>query len=213
MKIYTKLILLILCFPILLFAKTQQYKLDVAHSSVSFSIKHLKTITVLGDFKEITGNILFDKKKPKKSFFEGGVMAASVNTKNKKRDNHLRSADFFDVENYPGIHFKTKKIKKKRGQLVLIGDFTIKDVTKSVKIPITILGPKKDDWGMSHIGLKGQFEIDRSDYNLKWNKYLDSGDIVLGNKVQIDLKIEAETTIPGLKTRRRPRGYFFKKKR
>ena len=211
MKARKRLMIIFLCFPLVLFAKTEQFQVNAKNSNVSFSIQNLSTITVKGRFYSVTGNILLDPKKPKKAYFEGGVLTSSINTKNNKRDKHLRSSDFFHVEKFPTIYFKTKKIKKKKGQLILIGDFRIKDITKRVKIPIKILGPKKDDWGLSHIGIKGAFEIDRREYGLIWNKVLDTGNFLIGNKVKIELEIEADTKITGLHTRQKPQSFFFKK--
>ncbi len=131
-----------------------EYDIDKSHSRVGFSVKHMVISTVRGDFNEYSGIVLFDENDVSKSKVEGTVQVASINTDNEQRDNHLKNADFFDVENYPVIKFVSTKVTQKDDQYIMTGDLTIRDVTKSVEIPFNVTGVLTDPGEMTVWALK-----------------------------------------------------------
>ena len=151
MKKGSALALIALLFTVGL-AFSADYQVDPNHSTVQFSAKHLLISTVTGKFKEFSGTISYDDKDITKSSVSGTIKTASIDTGVADRDNHLRSADFFDVEKNPEITFKSTKVEKSGDGVTISGDLTIKGVTKQVKFPATVNGPIKDPWGNSRIG-------------------------------------------------------------
>ncbi len=135
-----------------------------------------------------TGAITYDPADPAVFKADVTIQAKSINTKAAKRDDHLRSADFFDVEKHPAITFTTIKLDKQDGQMVLTGSLTMKGVAKEVSIPVTIAGPVQ---GGSIIGLSGSFTLNRQDYGINWNKALDNGGLAVSDEVKLDVNIEA----------------------
>lgn len=176
-----------------LFAAT--YKIDAAHSDVGFSISHLGISKVKGEFKDLNGQINWNGKDDvQNASFKGEIAVDSIDTQNKKRDDHLVSADFFNANKNPNITFESKEVKKRFGKLSVIGNLTINGVTKEVKIPVTINGPVTDPWGNEKIGIQGKLTIDRKDYGLTWNKTLDKGGVLIGEEVDIVLNIQGAKT-------------------
>ncbi len=167
------------------------YNIDPSHSTVGFSVKHMVVTNVHGTFDDFEGVIMFDEKNPEKSTVEVTIKTASVNTRNQKRDDHLRSGDFFLAEDHPTITFKSTKVKKKDDGWVAVGDLTIRGVTKTVELPFTVAGPVKNPWGMMVIGAEANLVIDRQEYGVSWNNTLDQGGLAVSNKVKISLNIEA----------------------
>lgn len=163
------------------------YTIDPAHSSIGFSVKHMMVSTVPGTFDDFAGTVAYDAKDAASTKVDVTVQAKSVNTKMDKRDEHLRSPDFFDVAKFPAITFTTKSYDGK----VLVGDLTLKGVTKEISVPVVIEGPVKGMMGDEMIGLSGQFTINRQDYGVSWNKTLDAGGIALGNDVIVTVNVEA----------------------
>ena len=139
------------------------------------------------------GIILFDPNDLAHSKFDITIKASSINTKNEQRDTHLRSADFFEVEKYPLITFKTKKIVKNDGDnYTVTGDLTMKAVTKEIQFPVKVLGPVKNPMsGGEALGLESRFTVDRQDYGVNWNKALDNGGVLVGNVVDVSVALEA----------------------
>lgn len=181
---------LLLFFSSMIFAAS--YKVDSSHSDIGFSIKHLGISNVRGQFKDVSGTINWDgEKNLKDASIKGTVKVDSVDTQEPKRDEHLKSPDFFDAATYPEMTFKSTKIYKKRRSLYADGELTIHGVTREVTIPLTIEGPITDPWGNTKIGASTQFVIDRKDYGLTWNKTLDKGGLVVGDDVTITLSVEA----------------------
>lgn len=166
------------------------YDIDKAHTRVGFAVKHMVISTVRGEFSDYDGKIYFDEKDITKSSLEGTIKVASINTNNEKRDNHLRSGDFFDAEKYPEIKFKSKSIQKKGENYVMIGDFTIRDVTKEIEIPFKLIGTLMDPWGSKRVGIEAEFNINRKDYGVAWNKTLDNGGFVVSDEVTIEIAFE-----------------------
>lgn len=162
------------------------YEIDTVHSSIGFSVKHMMVSTVTGDFGDYKGTISYDETKPEATTADVTIQAKSINTRNEKRDDHMRASDFFDTEKYPTITFKGKSMSGNN----LVGDLTIKDVTKEVSVPLTIEGPVKGMQG-NIIGLSGEFTINRQDYGVNFNKTLDNGGLAVGNDVKVIINLEA----------------------
>lgn len=167
------------------------YKVDSAHSTVGFLVKHLAITEVRGSFSNFAGVIEYDAAKPEASKASGSVQAVSINTGIEARDKHLRSADFFDVAQFPEIRFETLSARKDGDEWVVKGKFTMHGVTREIELRGTLDGPVKDPWGKMRIGLAARTTINRQDYGLRWSQKLDSGGLVVGDLVKIELHIEA----------------------
>ena len=167
------------------------YQIDRAHSSLGFSVKHLTVSAVNGEFTDYSGTIQFDKADPSMFAAEVNIKTASIDTRQKQRDDHLRSADFFDAEKFPMISFKSKKLAAQGNTYLLTGDLTMHGVTKEISIPLTIAGPVKGPMGGEVIGISGETMINRQDFGVSWNKALDSGGYVVGDEVKVSVNIEA----------------------
>jgi polyisoprenoid-binding protein YceI len=181
-------------FTLLLASATfaaDKYELDPVHTRIGFTARHLMINNVSGRFTEFTGNILYDEQDPSKSTVSVKIQAASVNTENKMRDDDLRSANFFDVAKYPEITFQSSRIEKQGDGYLCVGTLAMHGVSKEITIPFTVLGKIKDPWGNTRIGLEAEFKIDRRDWGLTYSKTLDSGGLVVGNDIKIDLNVEA----------------------
>jgi polyisoprenoid-binding protein YceI len=170
---------------------TRTYKIDKAHSEVVFQIRHLVT-KVRGRFDDFEGMIQLNENSPELSSVEFTIKAASINTNEKDRDTHLRSADFFDVEKFPALTFKSKQILKKSNESYdVVGDLTIHGVTKEIVLPVTHLGKAKDPWGMERAGFEAEFTLNRKDFGLMWNAPLELGGFLVGDDVKASLSIQA----------------------
>lgn len=170
------------------------YSIDAAHSKVGFEIDHLVISTVEGKFTSFSGAINIDKTIGK-SIADVSVDISSIDTSNKDRDDHLRSADFFDVAKFPKMTFKSKTVILKGKDLTLKGDLTIKGTTKSVIFKGKYLGAAKGLYGEERIAFKASTEINRQEYGLSWSKAVEAGPVV-GDEVEIDLVIEAVKDAP-----------------
>ncbi len=170
------------------------YTVDKAHSSIGFSIMHMMISRVVGQFDDFTGDVQFDPDDPANSKLDFDIEVATINTKNDKRDGHLRGADFFDAEKFPLIIFRSRKIvKKEAGVYDVTGDLTMKGVTKEVTYPVTVLGPVKAPMsGGTALGLEARFSVDRQEYGVNWNKALDNGGLLIGNDVDVVVSIGLE---------------------
>ena len=170
----------------------EKWTVDGAHSSVNFSVRHLVISKTKGAFKDFTGDITFSEKDISHSSVNFTVQMASVDTENKDRDDHLKSPDFFDVEKFPTMIFKSKKIiKGDGGKFQLVGDLTIRDATNEITFECEFAGIAKDPWGNTKAGFSAETTINRQDFNVKWSKSLDGGGLVVGDDVQVNLEIEA----------------------
>jgi polyisoprenoid-binding protein YceI len=167
------------------------YNIDASHSSVGFAVKHLVISTVKGNFTDYSGTIMFDEKNPANSSVNVTIKAASINTDNDKRDQHLRSGDFFDAEKYPDIKFVSKKVVKTANAYEMTGHLTLKGVTKEVVIPFTLAGPITDPWGGTRMAAEGALTINRQDYGVSWTGGAKAGEAVVSDEVKIELNIEA----------------------
>lgn len=168
----------------------EKYSIDQSHTSVSFVVKHMVLAKVRGNFHEFTGTIIFDEADVTRSSVQGTVKVASIDTDNDKRDDHLRGADFFDVEKYPEITFSSTRIEKRGDNYVCSGNLTMRGVTKEVEIPFTITGKITDPWGNTRIGIEAGFTINRQDFGITWSKIMDNGGLVVSNDVKIELVAE-----------------------
>lgn len=169
-----------------------QWQFDTAHSSADFSVKHMMFATVRGSIPEVTGSIEFDPDNPAASQVEATLNAASISTGGDDRDNHLRSADFLDVENHPTITFKSTHVNVTgEGEAAITGDLTIRGVTKSVTLNAEFLGSGTNPWGQSVAGFNGSLKINREDFGLTWNQALEAGGVLVGKEVAIELNVQA----------------------
>jgi polyisoprenoid-binding protein YceI len=168
------------------------WKLDLAHTGIDFSVRHMMVTTVRGGFKKFDGTLEFDAAQPENTKVDVQIETASIETGTADRDNHLRSADFFDVEKFPYITFKSTKVEPKGGnEAVIVGDLTIRDVTREVRIEAEFLGEGKNPWGMTVAGFTGTTKIDREDFGLTWNVALETGGVLVGKEIKISLDVEA----------------------
>lgn len=170
---------------------TDKYTLDSAHSFIEFSVKHMLISNVKGTFDEFDATIIYDPENIGNSSVEVSISVASINTKNEKRDDHLRGDDFLDAGNHPSITFKSKKVEKKGDRYVAAGTLTIRGISKEVELPFTLNGPITNPWGQTVMGIEIEYEIDRQDYGVKWNKTMDNGGLVAGDDVKIEINLEA----------------------
>jgi len=170
------------------------YVVDGSHSSVGFTIRHLLA-KVNGSFNEFAGELNFDPAKIEATTGSMKIKTASINTNNGKRDGHLRSPDFFDAEKNPELTFVIKKVtadKKDKKKFKIEGDFTMHGVTKKETLTGEYLGTEKDPWGNVKAGFAATGKLSRKDYGITWNKTLDSGNVLLGDDVEIAINIEAD---------------------
>lgn len=168
-----------------------KFQIDPSHSSANFTIKHMMIAKVHGGFEKMSGSLVYDSANPEKSSIEVSIDAASINTREAQRDTHLKSADFFDVEKYPTITFKSNRVDGKLGSLKVIGDLTIHGVTKSVTLDVE--GPSdelKDPWGNTKVGASATTKINRRDFGLSWNAALEAGGFLVGEEVSITLEVQ-----------------------
>ncbi len=172
-------------------AAAARYDIDTAHSSVGFQIKHLAISKVNGSFNDFSGNFAFVEGDPSQWSAEAVIQAASIDTGNKDRDDHLRSADFFDVENFPTITFKSTGVTMTgAAEGVMKGELTMHGVTKEVELDLEFLGTVTDPWGNEKAGFSLSGKIDRREFGLTWSKALETGGLVVDDTVKIMLEIE-----------------------
>ena len=189
-KIFLKALSLSLLLPALALAEPVTYKVDTDHSGVGFSIRHFVS-NVPGRFRDFDGVIKYDKQNPAASTVELTVKAASIDTGNNDRDEHLRGPDFFDVQKFPTLTFTSTKVAAKDADtLDVTGNLTMHGVTKQVTIPVDVLGSVKTPNG-EKAGFESSFTVNRKDYGIVWNRVLDAGGSVLGEDVKITIAIEA----------------------
>ena len=174
----------------------ETYQFDKAHTGVGFQIRHIFT-NVSGRFTDFAGTIQVDRAKPESSAVEFTIQAKSIDTSEPRRDNHLRSADFFDVENHPTISFKSTSIKANgKDSWLVTGDLAMHGVTKQLTLPVTILGEGKDPMGNEKMGLETQVTLNRKDFGLTWNRALETGGMLVGEEVKVQIAIEANKAKP-----------------
>jgi polyisoprenoid-binding protein YceI len=173
-------------------AATTTWKIDPAHTAAQFAVKHMMIATVRGEFKGVTGTVIWDDQDLAKSSVDVTIDAKTVNTGEEKRDQDLRSTNFFEVEKYPTLTFKSKKVESAgSGKLKVTGDLTIHGITKEVVLDVE--GPSaavKDPWGNTRSAISATAKLNRQDYGVKWNANLDGGGVVVGDTVTITIDLE-----------------------
>ncbi len=183
---------LILMFASFLTVQAQtKWNLDPAHSKIGFSVTHLVISEVEGDFKKYEADITSSKEDFSDLAVTLKIDAASINTENEKRDEHLRAEDFFHTSQYPEIIFKSKSFKKTgKNKYKLTGDFTMRGVTKHISLDVVHNGTVVDPWGNTKAGFKLTGKINRFDYGLKWNNVIEAGGAVVGKEVRFNINIQ-----------------------
>jgi len=173
-------------------ASTITWKLDPAHSSAEFKVKHMMISNVKGSFNGLTGTLIEDTTDPTRSSVEASIDIASINTGDAQRDAHLKSADFFEAEKYPTMTFKSTRVEKKgEAEYAVTGDLTVHGVTKPVLFRVEgPSAPGKDPWGNTRIGLSATAKINRKDFGLSWNAALETGGFLVGEEIQISLEVQ-----------------------
>jgi polyisoprenoid-binding protein YceI len=180
---------------------TQTWQIDPAHTNVEFAVKHLMISNVKGRFGDVNGTLSGSLEDPADFTLDVTIDTQSVDTRQAQRDAHLRSPDFFDVEKFPTIRFVGKSIKGDvTDEFKLVGDLTIRDVTREVTLDVTNEGSLTDPWGNARIGFSAKTRIDRKDFGLQWNQALEAGGFVVGDEIKISVDVEltavaAESTV------------------
>ncbi|MGH9354966.1 MAG: YceI family protein [Terriglobia bacterium] len=171
---------------------TTAWNIDPAHSIAEFKVRHMMIANVKGQFPKISGVLTLDESDLAKSAAEASIEAASIETRDTQRDAHLRSADFFDVEKFPTLHFKSTSLSIVRdGELSVEGDLTIHGVTRKVRFAVEgPTPPTKDPWGNTRVAISAVTKINRKDFGLTWNAALETGGLLVGDEVTITLDAE-----------------------
>jgi len=185
-------LVILMCLALPLSALASTWTLDPDHSTAQFKVRHLMISNVKGVFEKISGTLNLDDKDITKSKVDVRIDTASINTNIKKRDDHLRSADFFDVAKYPSMTFTSTKVEKAGpNKLKVTGNLTIKGVTRQVALYVDGLTPEiKDPWGYGRRGASATTNLIRKDFGVNWNKTMDNGGMVVGEEVAIQLEAE-----------------------
>lgn len=183
---------LLLASPLAAQAETTKWNLDPSHTEVGFKVRHLMVTNVRGQFDKVSGAIELDEKDISKSKVTIDIDAASVNTNEPKRDEHLRSPDFFDVKKFPKLTFVSTAVKKAgKDKLQVVGNLTIHGITKSVTLDVNAPAQSiKDPWGNVKRGFEATTKIKREDFGLTWNKALEAGGVLVGSDVVITIEAE-----------------------
>ncbi|HEX2622549.1 MAG TPA: YceI family protein [Phototrophicaceae bacterium] len=171
-----------------------RYNFDPTHSAADFSARHMMITTVRGGFKNVNGYVEYDPANPANSYVEATIDTNQItSTGLQQRDDHLKSAEFLDIENFPTITFKSTKVEPygNGNNAKITGDLTIHGVTKSVVVDAELLGENKSPWGTTNIGFTGSTKINREDFGLTWNMALETGGWLVGKDITINLDVEA----------------------
>jgi polyisoprenoid-binding protein YceI len=167
------------------------WTIDPAHTEVGFEVKHLMISRVRGRFGAVTGTLVLDSD-PARSSTEAEIDVSSIDTRQEQRDAHLRSADFFDVERFPRITFRSTRVEQAgEGRFRVTGDLTIRDVTREVVLDASDEGRAGDPWGGARAAFSAQVTIDRRDFGLTWNQALETGGVMVSNEIRISLDVQA----------------------
>jgi len=167
------------------------WQIDPAHSLIQFSVSHMMISKVRGVFENFSGNIDLDVDNPKNTTLSVEIDAASINTRQSQRDDHLRSADFFNVTEFPKLAFKNTSVEvHSKNEATLNGELTIKDITKPVSLNVVYNGLSKSPWGTMSAGFSGETKINRKDWDLTWNQSLETGGILVGDDISITIELE-----------------------
>ncbi|MDN5780253.1 MAG: YceI family protein [Humibacillus sp.] len=175
---------------------TGDYTIDPSHTTIGFTARHAMVTKVRGHFGEFEGTAHVDTQTPANSSVTITIQSASVTTGNEQRDGHLRTPDFFDVENYPEATFVSTNVERDGTEWNITGDLTINGVSKPITIPFETTGSAKDPFGNTRVGFEGAVSIDRTDWNLKFNAALETGGVLVSEKVGLEFDISAIATVP-----------------
>lgn len=168
------------------------WQIDPAHTDVGFAVKHLMISTVRGRFAGVKGTIVLDEANPANSSVEAEIDVATIDTRQEQRDAHLRSADFFEVEKYPTMTFRSRRVERLgNDRYRIVGDLTIRDVTREVVLDATDEGRGRDPWGGDRLAFSATTTIDRRDFGLTWNQALETGGVLVGNEIRISIDVQA----------------------
>jgi len=167
------------------------WSIDPAHTVVEFAVRHMMLSKVRGQFEKIEGDIHLDEDKPEVTAVDVKIDTASINTRDDKRDNHLRSGDFFESEKYPYMTFKSKKVEMiDDDSAKLYGELTIKTITKPIVLDVEYTGKAKSPWGTTSVGFTGRTKISRKEWNLTWNQALETGGVLVGEDIDVNIELE-----------------------
>jgi len=170
---------------------TRTYKIDKAHSEVTFQVRHLLT-KVRGRFTDFEGSILYNEANPEQSSVTFTIQAGSIDTAEPDRDKHLRTPDFFDVETFPTLTFQTSRITKRGPETYdVTGTLTLHGVSKELVLPVAHMGKAKDPWGGDRLGFEAETTLNRKDFGLNWNAMLEAGGFLVGDEVKVSIEIQA----------------------
>jgi polyisoprenoid-binding protein YceI len=171
----------------------QKFEFDTTHSTVGFMVRHLMVSKVRGAFTRWGGTLAFDESAPEKAELDVSIDAASIDTHEKQRDDHLRSADFFDAANHPALTFRAKGAKPAgEGRYTVQGELTIRGTTRPVTLEVEYNGRAKDPWGGERVAFEARTSINRKDFGLTWNQALETGGVLVGEKIEISLDVQAK---------------------
>ena len=174
---------------------SHQWNIDAAHTLVEFSAKHMMITTVKGRLADVRGSLKIDEAHPERSSVEVELDAASIDTRSEQRDQHLRSADFLDVEHFPVVRFRGNRVVGARFEpgrsFQVIGDLTIRDVTHEVTLDATFEGRGRDPWGGERVSFSASTKIDRRDFGLTWNTALEAGGVLVSNDIKLEIEVQA----------------------
>ena len=168
-----------------------KYEIDQAHSYVGFSVRHMVISNVKGNFTDFSGTIMYDENDMSKSSANVKIKVASIDTDNENRDEHLRNADFFDAEKYPEMIFESYRLEKKGNDYIMHGYLTMHGVRNEISVPFEILGSAIGFKGEERIGFEGSAKVNRKNFEIAFNALMETGGLVVGDEVKIDLQIEA----------------------
>lgn len=172
-------------------AKSTTWTIDSAHTNATFSVRHLMISNVRGEFQKVTGEVTFDPANPQGASATASIEVASISTREPQRDAHLRSADFFDVDNFPTITFASKSVRLGDKGLEVVGDLTIRGTSREVVLAVDGPTPEQTDpWGNVRVGASASTKIKRSDFGMTWNTVLEAGGVVVGDDINIHLDVE-----------------------
>lgn len=169
----------------------KKWTIDAAHSEIGFSVKHMMISKVKGSFTSFDATVEANEEDLNDALIDFKIDVASINTNNTDRDNHLRSADFFDAEKFPHITFKANDIVKKGDEYELTGDITIKDVTRPATFEVEYGGKGTNPWGVEVVAFSAEGKVNRKDFGLTWNQALETGGVMVGEDIKISLALEA----------------------
>lgn len=170
---------------------TTTWTIDPAHSRVEFSVKHLMISSVRGRFGDVKGAIAVDPANPRATRVDIEIPTATIDTRSTDRDAHLRSPDFFDSERFPAIRFTSTRIDgDPRGDFKLVGDLTIRDVTREVVLDAEFEGENRDPWGNDRMAFEARGKVNRREYGLTWNQALEAGGVLVGDDIKLDIEVQ-----------------------